>query len=100
MSEDEIARAKSRILSKAFLAIQGTKISEVFNNGNSPITLSYRVYQDICPVCLEQDPPCDTVATPCGHVYHEECYLSMLSNMKSTNCAICNQAINFIISYK
>jgi hypothetical protein len=100
MSEDEIAWAKSQTPSMAFLASQGTKISEVFNNGNSPITPFYKVYQDICPICYEQDSPCDTVVAPCGHVYHEKCYLSMLSNMKSINCTICNQATKFIISYK
>jgi hypothetical protein len=116
MSKDEIAFAKSLIPSRAFLTSKGVKISkELMNDINFFTPPFYKVRQDICSICHELDSPCDTVATPCGHVYHEECYRSMLSFYKKeatnyfanpfakpreTNCAICEQNTSIINIYK
>ncbi|MDR1334214.1 MAG: hypothetical protein LBJ71_03280 [Holosporaceae bacterium] len=88
ISEDDIAFTKSSTPSKAFLISRGIKINAKLNI-NSPLNrLNFKVYEDICPLCWEEE-GCDTVMIPCGHVYHEDCYLSMISERKVDDCGIC-----------
>jgi hypothetical protein len=88
LSEKEMFFTKSLMLSKAsFLNLGIEAMKRCF------IWFSFRVYADACPICLDREKPCDTVAIPCGHVYHQDCYLSMayFSTDTGVNCAICRQ---------
>jgi hypothetical protein len=100
MFENEIVFAKSLIPSRAFLASKGVKISrELMNDRTFFTNLFLRIYPDICPVCHEDEKPCDIVVS-CGHVYHEKCYQSMVSHAKQNNCALCRKTTFIVNIYK
>ncbi|EGZ19077.1 hypothetical protein PHYSODRAFT_492527, partial [Phytophthora sojae] len=46
--------------------------------------------EQLCSICLSEDPATDQVSLPCGHHFHEDCVIDWFSTR--TTCPLCRRS--------